>query len=216
MQSSQYEELFRENVVMTIEQLKQVTSRPRESVLRDLKNIGYYSSYNARGKFYTLTSIPEFDALGLWRYRGAYFSFRRTLLDTAVYLIGVSSAGYSHDELRQILGIDIQNSLYKLTSSGKVARKQVGSQYIYFGIESIVSQSEKRDAMPPTTTIGVKPRTPIAQRYPDIDKALVIDILVAVLRGYETASAAYGYLNRTGSRATEQQVTTVFSHYDIG
>ena len=80
MQATRYEELFQENVVMTMDHLKLLTGRPRESILRDLRGIGYYSSYNARGKFYTLGSIPEFDGLGLWRYRQAYFSVRRISL----------------------------------------------------------------------------------------------------------------------------------------
>ena len=215
MQTNQYKEVFYENMVMTIEQLKQVTSQPRESILRDLKNVGYYTSYNARGKFYTLAGIPEFDDHGLWHYGGAYFSARRTLLDTAEYLVSVSSAGYSHDELRRILGIEVQNSLYQLTSSGKIARRQVGSQYVYFGTGSISSQSEKRDAMPVPAMVR-KPRAPIAQRYPDLDRALVIDILVAALRGHDTVPTAYSYLSRTGSRATERQVATVFRYYGIG
>jgi len=126
MQTSRYEELFRENVVMTIDQLKQLTGRPRESILRDLKSIGYYSSYNGRGKYYTLGNTPEFDSLGLWKYQGAYFSIRRTLLDTAEYLVSVSNAGCTHDELRLMLGIGIQNSLYQLIVAGKVARRQFG------------------------------------------------------------------------------------------
>ena len=215
MQASQYQELFRENVVMTMDQLKQAASQPRESILRDLKNVGYYSSYNARGKFYTLAGIPEFDSLGLWRYGNAYFSVRRTLLDTAEYLVKASSAGCSHDELRQMLGIDIQNTLYQLAVSGKIARRQVGALYVYFDMGSAGSQMEKRSAIPvpPATR---KARTPVSQKHPDIDKAVVIDILVAVLRGHDTNSAAYSYLNRTGSRATEQQVMTVLCHYGIG
>ena len=82
MLPSRYMELFHENVVMTIDHLKLATGRPRESILRDLKGIGYYSSYNERGKFYTLDSTPEFDDLGLWKYRHAFFSIKRTLLDT--------------------------------------------------------------------------------------------------------------------------------------
>ena len=215
MQTGRYEELFRENVVLTMEQLKKMTDRPRESVLRDLKNVGYYSSYNARGKFYTLAGTPDFDDYGLWKYRDAYFSIRRTLLDTAEYLINVSIAGYMHDELRRILGIDIQNSLFQLTSKGRIVRRQVGAQYVYFGIKRIGCQLEERNAIP-VPPIERKGRTSVAQRYPEMDKAVVIDILVAVLRGNETDSAAYSYLDRTGSRATEQQVMTVFRHYGIG
>ena len=120
MRASRYNEVFRENVVMTMDQLKLAVSQPRESILRDLKKIGYYSSYNARGKFYTLADIPEFDSLGLWKYRSAYFSIRRTLLQTIVHLVSVSDAGHSHGELRQALGIDIQNALYQLSISAYV------------------------------------------------------------------------------------------------
>ena len=117
MQAIRYKEWFLENVVMTMEQLRAATGQPRESILRDLKSVGYYSSYNARGKFYTLASIPEFDTLGLWKYRSAFFSNKSTLLDTAEYLVSISNAGCTHDELRRILGIDIQNSLYRLVTA---------------------------------------------------------------------------------------------------
>jgi hypothetical protein len=216
MQSSQYEKLFNENVVMTMEQLKLATGQPRESILRDLRGVGYYSSYNERGKYYTLDGTPIFDNCGLWRFHGAYFSIRRTLLDTAEYLICASSAGYTHDELRQILGIGIHNSLYQLTTVGRITRRQVGGQYVYFGIEDFSNQAEKRSAMPVVPLARKAVKTSGSRSYSDIDPALVIDILVAVLRGHETDSAAYSYLRQTGSPATAQQVAAVFHYYDIG
>jgi hypothetical protein len=216
MQTSRYEELFAKNVVMTMDHLKIETGRPRESILRDLKGFGYYSSYNARGKFYTLGSTPEFDDLGLWKYRDAYFSARRTLLDTAEYLINVSDAGCTHDELRRILDIGIQNSIYQLTLSNKVVRRQVGAQYVYFGKEEIGVQLEKRSAMPVEPVVRKSVKTLEAQAHPDMDPTLVIDILVAALRGYETDDAAHSHLNRTGSSVSAQQVTAVFDHYGIG
>ncbi|MDR2571598.1 MAG: hypothetical protein LBD23_15080 [Oscillospiraceae bacterium] len=192
------------------------TDRPRESILRDLRGIGYYSSYNARGKFYTLVNTPVFDDLGLWKYQNAYFSIRRTLLDTAEYLVNVSSAGYTHDELRQILGIEIQNSLYQLTIEGKIVRRQISKQYVYFGIESLDDQSWKRDTIPIPPVVRKAVKTPVTKSYPDIDPTLVIEILVAALRGQETDWAAYSYLKRAGSSATAEQVMTVYRHYDIG
>jgi hypothetical protein len=211
-----YEELFHENVVMTMEHLKLETGRPRESILRDLKTIGYYSSYNERGKFYTLYSTPEFDGLGLWVYKDAYFSARRTLLDTAEYLVGSSDAGYTHGELRRILGIGIQNSLRQLAMAGKVARRQVGAQYVYFGGENIGEQWEKRRAMPIEPIARKAARGTDARIYPDMAPESVIDILVAALRGHGTDSAAYGYLRRAGSTVTAGQVAAVFRHYGIG
>jgi len=217
MQTRLYEELFRENVVMTIEHLKLATGRPRESILRDLRSVGYYSSYNARGKFYVLENTPEFDDHGLWKYRGAYFSIRRTLLDTAAHLVNVSNAGWAHDELKQILGIGIQNTLYQLAAAGRIERRQVGGRYVYFGTENIDDQLEERSAMPaPPSVVRKAAKAPDVKGYPDMDPPLVIDILVAALRGYNTDSAALSYLARSGSLATAQHVMTVFRHYDIG
>ena len=213
---NKYEKLFNENVVMTIEHLKMETDRPRESILRDLKNIGYYSSYNERGKFYTLERIPKFDDYGLWKYQNAYFSIRRTLLDTIEYLVCVSSAGYTHDELRSILGIGIQNSLYQLTISGKIIRRQCGAQYAYFGEKNIDDQWKERNTMPIEPIVRRTIKISCVHGYPAMDPLLVIDILVAILRGNETDSAVWSYLKQEGSLITTQQVATVFRYYHIG
>ena len=212
MLHSEYEQLFEENVVMTMEHLKLVVERPRESILRDLKRIGYYSSYNANGKFYTLSNIPKFDELGLWKYQDAYFSSKRTVLDTAEYLINTSTSGYTHRELRQILGIRLHNSLNQLFTKGRVMRHQFGSENVYFGHENINDQLSKR---------GILAIVPIARKkrkrvHPDMKLGLVIDVLIAVLRGHDTISAACNHLRKIGSSVTEQQVKTVFHHYDIG
>ena len=218
MQRINYINLFNENLVMTIEHLKEATGRPRESILRDLKDIGYYSSYNERGKYYTLSNTPEFDGFGLWKYHHAYFSAKRTLLYTAEHLINVSDAGYTHDELRRIIGIEAHNSLYRLTISGRLVRQQVGAEYVYFGINNIVTQVEKRGALP----IHVRERTrnaikaTDAKSPPGIGHALVIDILVAALRGYETVQDAHSHLLKAGSPATVQQVFEVFRYYGVG
>jgi hypothetical protein len=216
MKTDLYEELFRKNVVVTIDSLKLATGRPRESILRDLKSIGYYSSYNVRGKFYTLASTPVFDDFGLWKYRDAYFSVRRTLLDTAEYLVVDSDAGRTHDELRGILGIGIQNSLHQLTMAGKIVRRQVGAQYVYFGIDAVGGQLERRNALPVEPIVRKTIKVPYTKGYPDLDPAIIIDILIAALRGHDTDSAAYANLHNAGSPVTEQQVTAVFRYYGIG
>ena len=215
MIANRYLELFQENVVMTMDHLKAATGRPRESILRELKGIGYYSSYNERGKYYTLDSIPEFDEIGLWKYQHAYFSARRTLLDTAEYLVSSSDAGHTHDELRQVLGIGIQNSLYQLTMEGKIVRRQFGAQYVYFGKESACEQGARRGVMPFVPIVRKPAKSPDVRICPNVDPLLVIDILVAALRGNDTEPEALAYLHRTGSPATAQHVATVFRHYDI-
>jgi len=217
MLTSRYEDLFQKNIIMTMDQLKLATGQPRESVIRDLKGIGYYTSYNARGKFYTLGIIPAFDSLGLWKYQCAFFSSRRTVLNTAEYLAAISEAGCTHDELRQMLGIGIQNSLRQLVEAGRLEREQVGAHYVYFGKEQCGRQLEIRRAMPMAPAVRRKAKLRVVRdACPDMEPALVIDILVAVLRGHETASAASSYLRLAGSPATAQQVMEVFGHYGIG
>ena len=211
-----YEANFQKNVIMTMERLKLETGRPRESILRDLKKIGYYSSYNARGKYYTLIGIPVFDSNGLWKYRNAFFSIRRTLLDTAEYLIKTSDAGYTHDALRKILGIEIHNSLFQLTASGKLVRHRIDDMYVYFSNDNVCEQEEKRRNLPPDTIIRKPVRVGKSQTIPEIEPALVIDILVAVLRGHNTVCETLNYMMHTGSPVTMQQVETVFQKYEIG
>jgi hypothetical protein len=212
---SKYEYIFQENIILTMERLKLETGRPRESILRDLKKIGYYSSYNARGKFYTLEKTPTFDGNGLWKFQNAYFSIRRTLLETAEYLINVSDAGYTHDELRGILGIEIHNALFQLTESGKLIRCRIGERYVYFSHKNIGGQEEKRKSM--RIDISVKRPIKISKRIivPEIEPMLVIEILVAVLRGNHAINEAYSYLQQAGSPVTAQQVEMVFKKYDI-
>ena len=207
--------MFQENVIMTMERLRLETGRLRESILRDLKGIGYYSSYNERGKYYTLVGIPAFDSNGLWKYRNAYFSMRRTLLDTAEYLVKTSDAGYTHDALRKMLGIEVQNSLFQLTTSGKLVRRRIGDMYIYFSNDNIKEQEEKRRTLPPETITRKPIKETKSQIIPEIEPALVIDILVAVLRGHCTVYETLSYMKHKGSPITAQQIETVFQKYEI-
>src|SRR4030042_2179757 len=39
------------------------------TVFRKLKALGYRTSFSHRGKYYTLTDIPQFDEQGLWSHR---------------------------------------------------------------------------------------------------------------------------------------------------
>ena len=216
MKTNRYDEIFQKNVVVTIDALKQATGKLRESILRDLKGIGYYSSYNERGKYYTLACTPGFDEFGLWKYKGAYFSVRRTILGTTEHLINISDAGRTHDELRGILGIGIQNSLHHLTEIEKITRMQIGAQYVYFGKEYINSQLERRKDMPVGPVVRRAVKNPVVKRHPDIDPTIVIEVLVAALRGHEGVYEAHSYIHQAGLPITEQQVEAVFRHYDIG
>jgi len=65
---------------MSMPQLLQALApRSRRSLFRDLGSLGYPSSYSHTGRYYTLSSIAEFDADGLCRYQGIGVSRDGTL-----------------------------------------------------------------------------------------------------------------------------------------
>jgi len=57
-----------------------------------LHKIGYISSYNKAGRYYTLKNIPGFDTGGIWRHEGVFFSSHGSLKETAKYMIDISVA----------------------------------------------------------------------------------------------------------------------------
>ena len=77
------ERLFAHRPVADLVQLgRALGTRSRMSMFRRLSSLGYLSSYTHTGRFYTLVSIPAFDADGLWRYEGIGFSRDGTLKAT--------------------------------------------------------------------------------------------------------------------------------------
>ena len=81
--AQQISALFRKTPVMQMRDIvRGVGPRSRRSLFRDLTALGYRSSYTHTGRYYTLVSVPEFDADGLWRYQGIGFSRDGTLTST--------------------------------------------------------------------------------------------------------------------------------------
>ena len=58
---------FKRHKIATVEQLRSALGDPKErTIFRKLKLLDYLSSYSHRGMYYTLQSIAEFNAQGLW------------------------------------------------------------------------------------------------------------------------------------------------------
>src|SRR5438552_1895460 len=85
--------------VATMPQLKRALGTSVTfTVLRKLSPLGYRSSYSHGGTYYTLDSIAQYDALGLWSYRDIHFSRHGTLLNTAATLVTKAPAGcFTHE-----------------------------------------------------------------------------------------------------------------------
>jgi len=104
-------------------------------VFRKLSTVPYQSSYSHRGAFYTLQSIPRFNAQGLWCCRGAWFSRQGTLLDTAAALVDAAPAGYWVGELEALLHVPVKDPLRQLVQAGRLHRQEFEGLYLYTAAE---------------------------------------------------------------------------------
>jgi hypothetical protein len=184
--------------------------------MRYFKKAGYYTSYNCAGEYYTLSTIPAFDENGLWKYEGAYFSSHGSLRDTIIVLAGKSKCGYTHEEFRDLLGIEMHHTLLALVNDGLINRKEIGGEYVYVSCDRGDAQIAERESMPPKT----KETKKAAKRAPRVTPAVglneTIEVLLAFIRGHTQPESVYGYLYRKGVRVTPNQVRVIFDCYDLG
>ncbi|MCP5012937.1 MAG: hypothetical protein GY942_23410, partial [Aestuariibacter sp.] len=109
------------------------------SVFRRLKTIGYRSSFNHAGRYYTLADVPRFDQWGLWFYRDAGFSCAGTLKATVLALVEDSATGMTSKELLALLKLPVANTLYntlhELRQGARIPRQTLAGQHIYLSAD---------------------------------------------------------------------------------
>src|SRR5262245_26000882 len=110
--------LFRRLRAVTMPEMKAALgTRVDVTVFRKLAMLDYRTSYSHRGAYYTLKSIPRFDAQGLWCGRGAWFSQHGTLLETAAALVNKAPAGYFVSELEGLLHVPVKDAMRELAEA---------------------------------------------------------------------------------------------------
>jgi hypothetical protein len=156
------ERLFAQRPVADLAQLGQaLATGSRMSIFRRLSAIGYLSSYTHTGRYYTLRSIPVFDADGLWRFEGLGFSRDGTLRATVRRLVETSEAGRTHGELQRRLGVRVHNPLLDLVEDKELRREPVEGEYVYLAAarSRAAEQRARRHALPtarPTLALEVE------------------------------------------------------------
>lgn len=134
-------QIFQSEKVLGLEMVKKIIgTTSRMTVFRQLKALGYYSSYSHAGRYYTLCSIPVFDRDGLWSYGGIHFSKHGTLMETIPILVNRSEAGYFASELEQLLNVFVHNAIGRLFKLGRLLREQIGNQYLY--LSAVLAESQ--------------------------------------------------------------------------
>jgi hypothetical protein len=89
-------------------------------------------SYNHNARYYTLPQIPQFDAHGLWRYRGVFFSRYGSLPQTFAQLVHQSPAGLTAAEAGELLGLRPSSFLWALRDHPAVKREKYQGLYLYW------------------------------------------------------------------------------------
>ncbi|MCD4665991.1 MAG: hypothetical protein K8R68_12030, partial [Bacteroidales bacterium] len=127
--------IISKNVVLMVELKGFLQTNANMTVYRRLQELSYISSCSHRGKYYSLNEIAKFNQSGLWIYNSIIFSIYGNLMKTCEHFINNSESGYSDLELKQIIGLDVKESLLNLYKKNNIVRDQLGNQFIYFSVD---------------------------------------------------------------------------------
>lgn len=130
--SDHLREFLRLKTIATLPELKQALGTHVDTtVFRKLKELSYRSSYSHRGRYYTLTAIPQFDPHGLWSFQAVWFSRWGHLVTTLEAMVNVAPRGYFAHELQQVLHVEVKDALLQLVEQRRLARQQVAGLFLY-------------------------------------------------------------------------------------
>jgi len=149
-------ELFKQNVVIDIKDLITETSSSRITIFRRLKEIGYITSYNHNGKYYTLPEIVDFDEKGVFEYKGILFYRNGGIQELVIKELDSSEKGYTSEELNAMIGTRVSNQLRLFVNKGLIARRKYSDFYVYYSVDRFIQQKQvfNREKFLNTTSIN--------------------------------------------------------------
>jgi len=134
--------LFQDKKVMTLAQLALELQRCQRTAHRQLKQWQAINSYNKNGRYYVLPDNPSFDADGLWRWRGIFFSKHGNLTQTLVALVRNSKAGLNAAEMEKLLGLSPRSFLLSFREHPDLRREKHQGCFVYFSSDPTICQQQ--------------------------------------------------------------------------
>jgi hypothetical protein len=184
------------------------------SVFRRLKAIGYRSSFNHAGRYYTLSDVPQFDQWGLWFHGDAGFSCAGTLKATVLELVEGSAAGMTPKDLLALLKLPVANTLYntlhELRREARIQRQELGGYHLDVSADR---QRANKQLMARRQAMDQEPSAPVL-----VSQETLIAVLVEALQGAEllvSASMVASRLAARGVAVTTAQVEQIFTRYGL-
>jgi hypothetical protein len=204
--------IFRKMPVMQMSEIERaIRQRSQRSLFRDLASIGYLTSYTHTGRYFTLSSIPDFDQDGLWLFHGIGLSPDGTLKATVRRLVDTSDSGRTQQELRLRLGVRVHNPLLELVENRELAREPILGEYVYVaGVRRRAARQlvRRRELVAEAASATTQPTPP----------ALEVEILSEAIHGtvlrLDPEEIAARLVAR-GVAATTMQVDDVFRRHGV-
>ena len=139
------QKVFRRRKILTLGEVAELIQSSIHTARRRLKEWQAHTSYNQNGRYYALPEVPEFDADGLWRWRGVFFSRYGNLKQTVVELIRRSSAGLDAGEMGSLLGLDPRSFLSSFADHPQIKREKTQGRFVYYCADrSVYSRQQQR------------------------------------------------------------------------
>lgn len=135
---------FRRKKVLTLEEVADLIDGSIHTARRRLKEWGALNSYNQNGRYYTLPEVPEFDANGLWRRHGVFFSQHGNLKQTVVELVRRSHAGLDAGEFGSLLGLDPRSFLSAFATHPDLKREKSRGCFVYYASDQAVFDNQRQ------------------------------------------------------------------------
>lgn len=135
---------FRSKKILKLEEVADLLGASIHTARRRLKEWNALSSYNQNGRYYALPDVPDFDANGLWRCHGVFFSRHGNLKQTVVELVRTSPGGLGGGEMGSLLGLDPRSFLSAFAKHPRLRREKVGGRFIYFSSDEAVYDPQRK------------------------------------------------------------------------
>jgi len=200
-------QLFEKHKVLTMDNIcTSIKGTTMRTIIRYLKEIGYYSSYNCAGMYYTMISIPEFNKYGLWGYKDALFSSFGNLKETICAQIETSEAGMTNDELTALLCVSTKSTLTVMATGGAIPRSKSHGIYVYYSVDP-----EHRDQQQ-TRRLEMNKGMDI---FAGFDLYDIIYVLATYIKGIRTPEQVTAYLRGKGHSIRRSISEGIFERFEL-
>jgi len=195
---------LRRKKMLSLKELCKTASCCSMTVWRNLKTVGYYTSFSHNAQYWMLADTPRFDKDGLWFYRDVGFSEHGTLPRIIPKLIDNSTMGMTPREVSERLRVRVQNQLHDAFVQGHVHRVSWGRTQLYVSGE------------PEVQTQQLQRRQEHSNANDSVSDSDTIAVLVQLVRApHSSAKRIAAILKTRGLHVTTQNVQRIIDTYDL-